>query len=153
EAWDGFRAKIGARAAASGTILDGQQGKIRLEGAPAELSMGEFAMRSSWIEYDALDMLLASDKGELGPPTGQPRKWTVTYESLQPFEREDKSILALRNPVYRSEEKEIRALWMLFWIDREEWRKSGRKKISETASGPDLRVKEPDKVSAKEAEP
>jgi len=143
QATGGFRARLGTRATASGQTLEGRREKVRLEGEPAELLLETVAMRSAWIEYDAKNMLLATDKGEIGPPKGQ-GDWTIDYESLQPFEREDKSILALRNPVYSSKEIELRALWMLFWIDREQWRRSGGRMLSETATGTDLRVERAD---------
>jgi hypothetical protein len=143
QAWDGFEARLGTRAGARGKRLEGKEGRVRLEGEPAELSLGPIAMRSAWIEYGAENMLLATDKGELRPAQETENPWSITYESLQPFDREDKTILALRNPVFRKEDVEMRALWMLFWVDREEWRRSGRKAMSETASGPDLRVKNP----------
>ena len=150
KAWGGFRARLGSRAAASGRTLEGQPSRIRLEGEPAELVLNGVAMRSAWIEYDAANMLLATDKGEIGPPADSHQAWSIEYESLQPFDREDKSILALRNPVYRDAEHELRAMWTLFWVDREEWRRSGQKKINEAASGPSLHVQQPETPAAAE---
>ena len=146
QAWDGVAAKLGERASAKGRTLDGKQGKIRLEGTaeePAELALGPIALRSGWIEYDAENMLLATDKGEILPPQGQGETWRINYEALQPFTREDKSILALRNPVYRSGDAEVRALWMLFWLDRAEWQRSGRKALSESTGDTELRTDTP----------
>jgi hypothetical protein len=150
QAWGGFKAQLAGRAHAQGETLDGNRGKVRLEGTPekpAEVEFGRMRLRSPWIEYDAKDMLLATDKGEVGPaetPGAKKPSWTIDYESLQPFVREDKSILALRNPVLHSGETQVRAFWMLLWLDREEWRKSGRKAVSETTGGPELRVEAPE---------
>lgn len=146
QAWDGFDARLGARGRARGTRLESKAGTIRLEGQPAELALGPIVMRSAWIEYGTENMLLATDKGVIGPAEDGAVPWTITYEALQPFDREEKTILALRNPVFREGVVEMRASWMLFWVDREEWRRSGRKAVSETASEPDLRVRVPEEA-------
>jgi hypothetical protein len=114
QAWDGFDARLGIRGRAKGTRLEGKQGTIRLEGSPtAELLLGPIVMRSAWIEYGTENMLLSTDKGTIGPAEGGPDAWTITYEALKPFDREDKTILALRNPVFLDGDVEVRALWML----------------------------------------
>jgi hypothetical protein len=146
EAWDGVQAKVGQRASAEGKSLDERGGKVKLEGTeeePAKIAFGPMAMSSKWIEYDVENMLVATDKGEIHPTEGKV-PWTLAYDSLQPFVREDKSILAMRNPVYKSGDDEVRAFWLLCWLDREEWRKSGRKTLSETTGGPELRSETPE---------
>ncbi|MFN0006795.1 MAG: hypothetical protein ACKVXR_02715 [Planctomycetota bacterium] len=147
QAWDGFDARLGIRGRVMGTRIESKAGTIRLEGQPAELHIGPVAVRSAWIEYGTENMLLATDKGVIGPVEGGAVPWSITYEALQPFDREDKTILALRNPVYVKAEDEIRASWMLFWVDREEWQRSGRKAVSASTSGPDLRVRVPEEAS------
>ena len=143
QAWGGFDARLGVRGRARGTRLESQAGTIRIEGEPAELHLGPIVMRSAWIEYGSENMLLSTDKGVISPSEQDATPWTITYEALQPFDREEKTILALRNPVFVERNVEMRASWMLFWIDREEWRRSGRKAVNESSSDPDLRVRLP----------
>jgi hypothetical protein len=146
EAWDGIKAKVGQRASASGRSLDGRNGKIKLEGTkedPARVEFGPMGMSSPWIEYDVENMLVATEQGEIHP-TDDKTPWSIEYESLQPFLREDKSILAMRNPVYKSGEDEVRALWLLCWLDREEWKRNGRKAITESSKAPELHAETPE---------
>jgi len=146
QAWDGFDARLGVRGRVKGTRIESRAGTVRLEGQPAELVIGPIVVRSAWIEYGTENMLLATDKGVIGPAVEEADPWTITYEALQPFDKEDKTILALRNPVFVQGEDEARASWMLFWIDREEWRRSGRKAVSRSTSEPDLRVRVPEQA-------
>lgn len=144
QAWDGFDARLGVRGRVKGSRIESKAGTIRLEGQPAELILGPIAVRSAWIEYTSENMLLATDKGVIGPAEDDPDPWSITYEALQPFDKEEKTILALRNPIFVQGEDEARASWMLFWVDREEWRRSGRKAVGESTSEPDLRVRVPE---------
>ncbi|MBI5363523.1 MAG: hypothetical protein HZA53_10125 [Planctomycetes bacterium] len=148
EATGGFTAELADRARAVGDTLRGNAKQTRIEGSPARLElvarMGAM-LESAWIQYDAENLLLATDRGRLVPVTADARDaWSVTYESLQPFARGENTILVLRNPRMRQGEKEVRALWALFWVDREEWRRRGEKAMKEKAQGSDLRVTEPE---------
>ncbi|MBK7878763.1 MAG: hypothetical protein IPJ77_24150 [Planctomycetes bacterium] len=148
EATGGFTAMLADRARAVGDTLRGNADTTRIEGSPARLELVARAgavLESSWIQYDAENLLLSTDKGKLTPvsETGE-ELWSVTYESLQPFARGENTILVLRNPRFRQGEKEVRALWALFWVDRDEWRKRGEKVVREKAQGADLRVTVPD---------
>ncbi len=154
EATGGFTATLQDRARAIGDTLRGNADTTRIEGSPARLELVARAgavLESSWIQYDAENLLLSSDKGKLTPVGGAADSWSVTYESLQPFARGESTILVLRNPRFRQGEKEMRALWALFWVDRDEWRKRGEKVMREKAQGPELRVTVPDAPSAPNA--
>ncbi len=146
-AWDGFEAGLGTRARAFGERLDGSPEKVRMEGTPARLSMDTMEWESAWIEYERANMLLSTDRGYLHPRDSQKADWSVTYESMQPFDRDaSTTILVLRNPLFRQGEDEMRADWALFWVDREEWVKSGKTAIKESTSETDLRVRVPEEA-------
>ena len=145
EASGGFDAHFGARAHAQGDRLIGNPRRVRIEGQPGRLELPAAVLESAWIEYELDNMLLASDKGVLRPrlvTPGEPA-WSINYASLQPFDQGDTTILVLRDPFIRHGLDEVRAEWMLFWVDREEWRRNGQNVLGTPATGPELRVKEP----------
>jgi hypothetical protein len=117
------RVQFGERLELRGDKLEGQKGKLRVEGHPAVLEVEDAIWESAWIEYDPVNMLLATARGTIrARDQRNPDAWSVEYESLQPFDQEDTSILVLHNPIIRQQRKELRATWALFWVDREEWR-------------------------------
>lgn len=149
-AWDGFEAALGDRARAFGERLDGGPERVRIEGAPARLAMNAVEWESSWIQFERANMLLSTDRGLLRPHDPQSKSaWSVTYESMQPFDRDETTILVLRNPLFRQADDEMRADWALFWVDRNEWLKSGQSAIRETTGEPDLRVRVPETTPPK----
>jgi hypothetical protein len=145
QAQGGFRARLGDRLEAEGATLDGTKERIRIEGAPAHLTLLGADWQSPWIQYDMANMLLSSDTGSMRSRIGSPGpSWSIEYESMQPFDQGDTTILVLRNPRLRNGSRQLFAEWTLFWVDRNEWRKSGTRTISEAMEGTRLRVGEPD---------
>jgi hypothetical protein len=117
------RVQLGESLELRGDRLEGANGRLRIEGHPAVLEVEDTIWESAWIEYDPLNMLLATARGTIrARDQRDPEAWSLEYESLQPFDQEDTSILVLHNPVFRQQRKELRATWALFWVDREEWR-------------------------------
>lgn len=138
----GFVARMGSRGVARGEKLEGVPGKVRFEGRPAELSVMDAEWRAPWIEYDMTDMLLATDKGEIASRPGAPgTSWSLEYDSMQPFDQGDTTILVLRNPRLRYGSTQLFADWTLFWVDRDEWQSSGRKAIKESTGEAELLVR------------
>ena len=117
------RVQLGERFELRGDRLEGAQGRLRVEGHPAMLAVDDTIWESAWIEYDPLNMLLATARGTIrARDQRDPEAWSVEYESLKPFDYEDTSVLVLHNPTIRQQRKELSATWALFWVDREEWR-------------------------------
>jgi len=99
----GVRVQLGERFELRGDRLEGAQGRLRLEGHPALLEVDDTIWESAWIEYDPLNMLLATARGTIrARDQRDPEAWSVEYESLKPFEHEDTSILVLHNPTSAS---------------------------------------------------
>lgn len=124
-AWDGFALSVGEDVQAVGELLDADFETMRMEGRPARLSMLGFHWESSLIEYDVAQTLVRAEQGRLtGDAATGLQGWELQYESLQPFETPDSTILVLRNPVFTNElrAEEARAEWALFWVDRDLWR-------------------------------
>lgn len=145
EASGGFDAGLAERAHAHGEKLSGVGGHVRIDGEPARLVLDEIEGESSWIEYDMTNMLLATDRGTLRPSRRTAgADWTLTYESMKPFDQGDTTILVMRNPVFRRDGDEMRADWTLFWVDRDEWIERTHKVLEQTTGEPDLRVRVPD---------
>ncbi|MBL8858471.1 MAG: hypothetical protein JNL28_08210 [Planctomycetes bacterium] len=144
DAEGGFHAVLGERMEASGERLRAVPERIRVEGAPAHMTMFDAEWESAWIQYDTANMLLSTDKGALRSRVGTDgMSWSIEYESMQPFDQEQKTILVMRNPRFRFGPDQLFAEWTLFWVDREEWRRSGRRTLNEAMKGEDLRVSTP----------
>ncbi len=140
-----FVAVLGKDANAQGETLVGTPARTRIEGNPAQLTLPGAHLESSWIQYDAENLLLSSDKGVLEPSADADKTpWKVTYESLQPFARGENTILVLRNPLFSQEETQLRASWALFWVDRDEWRRKGEAAMRESAKERELHVTRPE---------
>ncbi len=140
----GFHAQLGDRLEARGDRLDGTPKHVSIEGTPARLMMLDAEWQSARIDYEMTNMLLSTDPGSMRSRVGSPGpSWSLDYESMQPFDRDDRTILVLRNPRLRTGSKQLFADWMLFWVDRNEWRKSGTHTMSEAVNGTELRVNEP----------
>lgn len=141
----GFVAILGDRASARGETLFGTQAKTRIEGAPAQLTLPGARLESAWIQYDAENLLLSSDKGVLEPTLAEGETpWKITYESLQPFARGENTILVLRNPLFSQDVTQLRAAWALFWVDRDEWRRRGQAAMRDSANERELHVSRPE---------
>ncbi len=141
----GFEIRMGSRGTARGERLEGVPGQVRFEGRPAELFVLDAEWRAPWIEYDMTNMLLATDKGEIvSRPGALGTSWSLEYDSMQPFDQGDTTILVLRNPRLRFGSTQLFADWTLFWVDRAEWQKSGRQAIRENAGDDDLLVRTTD---------
>ena len=139
----GFRADFGESLSATGERLDGVPGRLRFEGRPALMRLEESEWESEWIQYDLVNLLLSTDAGELRSKTGATGlSWALRYDSLQPFDQQDSTILALRNPRLRAGSRQLRADWVLFWLDRERWRRGGLRAIKSGMGAPDLRSRE-----------
>ena len=139
----GFRAQFGDSLSATGERLDGVPGRLRFEGRPALMRLEDSEWESEWIQYDLVNLLLSTDAGELRSKTGATgMSWALRYDSLQPFEQQDSTILALRNPRLRAGQRQLRADWVLFWLDRERWRRGGLRAIKSGLGAPDLRSRE-----------
>lgn len=146
----GFEARMGSRGVARGEKLEGVPGHVRFEGRPAELSVLDAEWRAPWIEYDMTNMLLATDKGEIvSRPGADGTSWSLAYDSMQPFDQGDTTILVLRNPRLRYGSTQLFADWTLFWVDRDEWQRRGRKAIKDTTGEADLLVRttEPERTN------
>jgi len=140
----GFRAVMGERLDADGETLHAVPDRVRVEGTPAHMTLLDAEWQSSWIQYDTMNMLLSTDRGALRSKVGAPgMSWSIEYESMQPFDQDQKTILVMRNPRFRFGADQLFAEWTLFWVDREEWRNSGKKKLDESVRGRDLRVDKP----------
>ncbi|MBL8863629.1 MAG: hypothetical protein JNK02_16690 [Planctomycetes bacterium] len=141
----GFEARMGSRGIARGERLEGVPGQVRLEGRPASLAVLDAEWRAPWIEYDMTNMLLATDRGEIASrPGAEGTSWSLAYDSMQPFDQGDATILVLRNPRLRYGSTQLFADWSLFWVDRDEWQRSGRQAIRDSTSGTDLLVRPTD---------
>ena len=140
----GFEARMGSRGVARGEKLEGVPGQVRFEGRPAELTVLDAEWRAPWIEYDMTNMLLATDKGEIvSRPGAEGTSWSLAYDSMQPFDQGDTTILVLRNPRLRYGSTQLFADWTLFWVDRDEWQRRGKKAIKATTGDSDLQVRMP----------
>lgn len=141
----GVHVQIGEQLDLSGDVLEGQPARLRIEGHPATLQLADSLWESPWIEYDPVNMLLATGRGTLRARDQRDKQaWSIEYESLQPFDQEDTTILVLHNPLFRQERKELRATWALFWVDREEWRHNTRGAIGRRIQGAELRARAPE---------
>ncbi len=139
------RVQLGERFELRGDRLEGAQGRLRLEGHPARLEVDDTIWESTWIEYDPVNMLLATARGTIrARDQRDAQAWSVEYESLQPFNDEDTSILVLHNPIIRQERKELRATWALFWVDHEEWRSNTQGTMRRRLGEPKLHLIAPE---------
>lgn len=153
EAWEGFTAELGTRVRARGDRLVADPHRARMEGAPARLSTPVFECRSAWIECAIDTMLISTASGEIGPsPESKDQSWSITYDSLRPHEQPDDTIMALHNPVMRDGEWETRAEWLLCWIDRDEWQKTGELVMGKRKKG-ELHINEPEAPPPAESKP
>jgi hypothetical protein len=149
----GFEARMGARGVARGEKLEGVPGHVRFEGRPAELAVFDAEWHAPWIEYDTENMLLASDKGEVtSRPGAEGTSWSLAYDSMQPFDQGDTTILVLRNPRLRFGSTQLFADWTLFWVDRDQWQRSGRQAIKEGTGEGDLLVRTPEEPANRRGE-
>lgn len=139
----GFEAKLEGRLEARGERLDGVPGRVRFEGRPALMSLEGAEWESEWIQYDLQNLLLSTDAGEIRSKTGETGlSWALKYDSLQPFDQQDSTILALRNPRWRAGPRQMRADWTLFWVDRQKWRQRGLRVIETEMGETGLRATE-----------
>lgn len=149
----GFEARMGSRGVARGEKLEGVPGQVRFEGRPAELAVLDAEWRAPWIEYDMTNMLLATGKGEISSrPGADGTSWSMAYDSMQPFDQGDTTILVLRNPRLRYGSTQLFADWTLFWVDRDEWQRTGRQTIRQTTGDEDLLVRPTDAPQPGDAE-
>jgi len=124
-AWDGIRIESGVDQTAVADLLYLDYRRLRLEGSPAVFNLRGFEWESTGIEFDIVDVLLTTEQGTIrAADDTEMAGWTVRYESLRPFPRDDDTILALRGAVCSNGVEQLRADWMLFWLDRDEWRRS-----------------------------
>lgn len=124
-AWNGIEIQVGDDQRARADLLYLDYRTLRLEGAPAVFDLRGFTWESSGMEFDVYDVLLSTEQGTIRAAEDTDLAgWTVRYESMEPFPREDDTILALRNAVCSNGTEQVRADWMLFWVDRDEWRRS-----------------------------
>ena len=121
-AWDGFSLRAGDDLVGTGEVLQAGYDVLRMEGRPAKLDVRGFEWESNNIVYDVPQVLVSTDQGRLRGAAGSGAEdWEVSYESLQPFDDEDSTMLVMRNPVMQGEGREVRANWAIFWLDRDEW--------------------------------
>lgn len=103
-----------------------------------------FEWESTGIEFDVVDVLLTTEQGTIrAADDTEMAGWTVRYESLRPFPREDDTILALRGAVCSNGVEELRADWMLFWLDRDEWRRSAESWLDVPIDSTGIRLDQP----------
>lgn len=138
----GFTAVLGERVKAQGETLRGAQETIEILGNPARLELLDAVWESNRFQYRMEQMLLATDSGTINSvPGAEGASYSLSYESLQPFDQPEGSILlALRNPRFRLGAQQLFADWALFWVDPDEWRRTGRSLLSKSIKGEKLRV-------------
>ena len=120
---------------------------LKLEGRPAHLETAAFAWESGWTEFSFRDESITTGPGLIVPrqeDAGQ--DWKIRYESLQPFQEGEVTVLALRNVLVTQKDKTLRSNWALFWIDNEERQKADNPLMERHSS---LRT---DQVSARDEE-
>jgi len=145
EAHGDVRVQLGEDLLLTGEHLVGTNNRLRLDGLPARISDPGTIWESPWIEYDPEKLMLATGRGQIrARDQRNAAAWSVEYDSLQPFEDQDTTILVLRNPRMKHGLREVTANWSLFWIDREEWRQSGGGAIKREVSGAELHVDLPE---------
>ena len=119
----------------SGDRMIATDEKLRLEGGPAHLETAAFGWTSGWIEFSIRDEVVTTGSGSITPAvTAQDQGWKIRYESLQPFQEGEVTILALRNVLVTRGEGTLRSNWALFWIDNEEWQKADNPLMDEDDS-------------------
>jgi hypothetical protein len=135
-AWEGFLLHVGNDLVGHGEVLQAGYEVLRMEGRPARLEVLGFAWESDNVVYDVPRVLITTDQGRIQGAAGSIAEgWEVTYESLQPFENADSTMMVMRNPVVRSEGREVRANWAIFWLDRDEWLRKTQEWLADGASG------------------
>lgn len=121
-AWNGFELHLGDELVGTGELLEASYDSLRMEGQPARVEMRGFVLESYEVVYDVPRVLITTGQGRfLGAPGTAWEGWVTTYESMQPFERGDSTVMALRQPVMTKGDEELRANWALLWVDRDEW--------------------------------
>jgi hypothetical protein len=131
-AWDGFELRVEERFQGTGEVLELGYEVLRLEGRPARVEVGGFVWESDNIVYDVQRVLITTDQGVLrGAPGTSAEGWVATYESLQPYETADQTMMVMRSPVMRSEGRELRGSWATLWLDRDEWLEKTRAWLGE----------------------
>ncbi len=121
-AWDGFVLRLGDQIVSRGEILEASTETLRMEGRPASIEFGGFTLESENLEYDVKRVLVSTDQGRfIGAKGSEWEGWTATYESLQPFELGESTVMVMRNPVLVRDREVVRASWALVWVDRDEW--------------------------------
>ncbi|MEM7516626.1 MAG: hypothetical protein AAF368_06860, partial [Planctomycetota bacterium] len=128
----GYTALLNGDIESAGDTLRYESGKVYLEGTPARVVGPEFAWESTRLELDLESEMVETGPGEIVPLATydengvlQEPEWSIQYDSLKPFPREDVTILALRDSVISSQGKQLSSNWSLIWIDSEEWGKRG----------------------------
>lgn len=150
-AWDGIRIELGAEQNAVADLLYLDYRRLRLEGSPAVFNLRGFEWESTGIEFDVVDVLLTTEQGTIRAADDTDMAgWTMRYESLRPFPREDDTILALRGAVCSNGIEQLRADWMLFWLDRDEWRRSAENWLDVPIDSTGLRFDQPREGDAEE---
>ncbi len=105
--------------------------QLRLEGRRAHLETAAYAWESRWIEFSFTDEIVTTGRGLIVPRTDDPNQgWKIDYESLQPFQEGEVTVLALRNVQVTQNQKTLRSNWALFWIDNEERAKASNPLVS-----------------------
>jgi hypothetical protein len=150
-AWGGYTLSVGDDLLGTGDVLQAGFEVLRMEGRPARLDVRGFVWESDNILYDVPQVLITTDQGRIfGAPGTGAEGWQVAYESLQPFENADSTMLVMRNPVMQQDAREVRANWAILWLDRDEWLSKTQEWLADTEpdsetvpSGPDLPEDEP----------
>jgi hypothetical protein len=121
-AWDGFVVRLGEELVGRGETLELGIETLRMEGRPARLEAIGFALEAGNIVYDVARVLVSTDQGRFIGATGSDWEgWSASYESLQPLEQVDSTLLAMHHPVLTRGKSVLRANWAVLWIDRDEW--------------------------------
>ncbi|MFT7668512.1 MAG: hypothetical protein ACI8X5_001205, partial [Planctomycetota bacterium] len=138
-AWNGFELTVGESLFGTGDILQVGYEVLRMEGRPARFNMENFIWESDNIEYDVPRVLVKTDQGRIYGAEGSDwAGWQTTYESLQPFEAADSTMMVMRNPVVTQDQSEIRADWATFWLDRKEWLKKTQEWLADDGTAPEV---------------
>lgn len=152
-AWNGFDLRYGEQVFGSGDLLEVRPERLRMEGSPARLDVGNLAWESRLIEYDPVRVLVSTEQGRVIAAAERFEGWTFEYDSLQPFEQPDSTIIAIRNPRLFQGEYEVRAAWALLWLDRDQWQATSSEWLFGASEPEDLRVPGIDEPAVAPAEP
>ncbi|HVS09999.1 MAG TPA: hypothetical protein VMS76_08995 [Planctomycetota bacterium] len=128
-AWGGIIAQLGNDVQAHGDQLqlDRERNLLSIAGPKARIIAPGILWQAEWFEIDLERGAMRASKGTLHPAQETDQEaWKLSYASLEPITTEDELVQVVREPVFTSGARELRAAWALFWVDPREWRRLSR---------------------------